>query len=43
MKYLKEGEEMPVDFWNYAVNPILGYNVQKFREHTLKDELKYRG
>lgn len=22
------GEEMPYDFWNYGVNPILGYRYE---------------
>lgn len=26
-KRLKEGQEMPLDFWNYKVNPIVGYDV----------------
>jgi len=24
-KIIFQGEEMPDDFWNYRVNPILGY------------------
>lgn len=28
MKTIGEGKEMPVDFWNYKVNPILGYYVK---------------
>lgn len=25
LKKLKEGEPFPRDFWNYKINPILGY------------------
>lgn len=25
---IEQGEEMPKDFWNYSVNPILGYYVE---------------
>lgn len=25
---LKDGEEMPKDFWNYNANPILGYRYR---------------
>lgn len=31
MRKLKEGEEMPLDFWNYKVNPIVGYYVEPLR------------
>jgi len=41
MKYLKEGEEMPIDFWNYRVNPITGYYVQPMDENCTRNEKKY--
>lgn len=28
-KIITQGEEMPMDFWNYRVNPILGYYVKQ--------------
>lgn len=24
-----QGKEMPDDFWNYLVNPIVGYYIEK--------------
>ena len=27
-KIIGQGREMPYDFWNYRVNPILGYYVK---------------
>jgi hypothetical protein len=27
-KRIPEGEPMPTDFWNYLVNPIVGYYVK---------------
>ena len=41
MKHLKEGEEMPIDFWNYNVNPITGYYVGKLDDTGRKVEKKY--
>jgi len=32
---------MPDDFWNYLVNPILGYYIEKNKEHTVDVEKKY--
>ena len=32
LKTLKRGEEFPLDFWNYDVNPILGY---KYKQNSL--------
>jgi len=40
MKRITEGE-MPDDFWNYKVNPIVGYYVPKLDEHSLAVEKKY--
>lgn len=40
LKYLKEGDEMPIDFWNYQVNPVVGYYVEK-KYDSIKDRLKY--
>jgi len=28
LNVINQGEEMPWDFWNYLVNPILGYHVK---------------
>jgi hypothetical protein len=27
-KKLKDGEKMPYDFWNYNINPIVGYYIE---------------
>lgn len=27
-KRLPQGEPMPTDFWNYLVNPIVGYYIK---------------
>jgi len=27
IRKIEQGEEMPEDFWNYNVNPIVGYYV----------------
>ena len=35
MRKLQEGEDMPLDFWNYNVNPIVGYHVPKMDDHSL--------
>ena len=31
MKRLKLGEEFPDDFWNYNINPIVGYYIEPNR------------
>ena len=41
MRKLKDGEEMPIDFWNYKVNPIVGYYVEKEEAQTIGMEKKY--
>lgn len=41
MKQLKEGEEMPFDFWNYKVNPITGYYIEPRHDNPSKGEKKY--
>ena len=28
LKILKEGEPFPKDWWNYKINPILGYEYK---------------
>ena len=38
---LKDGEQMPYDFWNYNVNPILGYKFEQPRRNTAKEQNKY--
>ena len=40
LKELKIGEEMPKDFWNYKVNPIVGYYVER-RHDSINDKYKY--
>lgn len=34
-------EEMPLDFWNYLVNPIVGYYIKGKDENNLETEKKY--
>lgn len=41
MKKLVEGEEMPRDFWNYLVNPIVGYYIKPNSEFGNDVERKY--
>ncbi len=41
LKRLKEGEKMPMDFWNYKVNPILGYDYEPETRNTKKEHIKY--
>ena len=41
MRRLKDGEEMPIDFWNYKVNPILGYYLPKEEGQSEAMERKY--
>lgn len=40
-KELKQDEEMPADFWNYKVNPIVGYYVEPRGRNTAKETRKY--
>ena len=28
LKTLKQGDKFPSDFWNYKINPILGYEYK---------------
>jgi hypothetical protein len=41
MRKIREGEEMPMDFWNYKVNPIVGYYIEKEQKQTIAMERKY--
>lgn len=41
LKEIKQGEQMPYDFWNYDVNPILGYKFEKYRKNSAKEANKY--
>lgn len=41
MKRLQDGEEMPRDFWNYLVNPIVGYYVPRVEVKWDRDTYKY--
>lgn len=40
IKELKVDDEMPRDFWNYKVNPIVGFYIEP-RHNSVKDQLKY--
>ena len=37
-----KGDPFPDDFWNYNVNPITGYRVEKREVNTIEIEKKYR-
>ena len=37
---LKHGSELPKDFWNYAVNPITGYYIEKHYNYEY-EKFKY--
>tara|TARA_R110000744_G_scaffold92179_1_gene178618 strand:+ start:2813 stop:2974 length:162 start_codon:yes stop_codon:yes gene_type:complete len=39
LKKRKPGEPFPSDFWNYTLNPILGYEY-KLNPRVMKDEEK---
>ena len=41
LKEPKAGEEFPKDFWNYDVNPILGFKYDKINYNSIKDKGKY--
>jgi hypothetical protein len=41
LQHLKKGEKMPKDFWNYNVNPILGYEYEGQQRNTHKEYKKY--
>jgi len=41
LKEIKQGEQMPYDFWDYDVNPILGYKYEKQRKNSAKEQHKY--
>jgi len=41
LKDLKHEQEMPKDFWNYKVNPILGYRYEPITRNINKEEKKY--
>jgi len=40
MKKILEGD-MPEDFWNYLVNPIVGYYIKGKDENSIETERKY--
>lgn len=39
VKIINQGEKMPEDFWNYLVNPIVGYYFKSI--FSLQDNLSY--
>jgi hypothetical protein len=41
LKRLEEGADFPNDFWNYRLNPILGYEYKPVGRVTDKEEQKY--
>lgn len=34
LKELKRGQKMPTDFWNYNVNPIVGWKFTISTKHN---------
>jgi hypothetical protein len=42
LKRLKEDEPFPDDFWNFNVNQITGYPLDKLDVNSIKVEQKYR-
>tara|TARA_B110000285_G_scaffold203670_1_gene239976 strand:+ start:13133 stop:13267 length:135 start_codon:yes stop_codon:yes gene_type:complete len=40
-KKFKEGDLFPKDFWNYNINPILGYKYVKKNRNVNNEEKKY--
>jgi len=40
-KELRQDEPMPYDFWNYKVNPIMGYYVEPQGRNINKESKKY--
>ena len=42
MKQYKEGDPFPDDFWNYNVNVITGYKVEKKEVNSKNQEKKYK-
>ena len=40
-KELRQDQPMPTDFWNYKVNPIMGYYVEPVGRNTNKESKKY--
>lgn len=38
---LKQGEEMPKDFWKYKVNPITGYYIEPQHYNKISERYKY--
>ena len=41
LKKLKQGDKFPKDFWNYNINPILGYEYEGQQRNTKKEKIKY--
>ena len=40
-KRLKEKDPFPDDFWNYDINPILGYKYEYEPRNFIKEKIKY--
>ena len=41
LKKLKQGDKFPLDFWNYNINPILGYEYEGEKRCYKKEKIKY--
>jgi len=41
LKYYKEGDPIPSDFWNYDLNIILGYKYNE--KESIKEQTKRYG
>jgi hypothetical protein len=42
LKKLKKGQKFPTDFWNYNINPILGYEYKSEERNFKKECIKYK-
>jgi len=42
LKKLKQGDKFPSDFWNYNINPILGYEYKEELRSIPKEKIKYK-
>lgn len=41
LKKRKEGDPFPDNFWNYSLNPILGYEYKPQKRNYKNEEMSY--
>jgi hypothetical protein len=39
--HLGKNDKMPADFWNYRVNPIVGFYIEPQHRNSIRTERKY--